>query len=224
MNQVTFDPNTRSGKIITNMSIVPKRAIDSALHIIHDAIESGLAVCPLLKLEDLGSHYRIYTSCSMTMVAVLLKRGIPIKPRGGGIIEVVDRQTVRFTDMIMYWAATIDPIDILIAQELTDIDGMMKTGNGRILGNLHEAPMFAMSHIEEVLEELSKAEFYGVLELGEPNIDVLGISVERDHIGIALVGGTNLTAAVLERGVDIKTESISGLTDIKEMVHVNEIV
>ncbi|HPS91025.1 MAG TPA: NrpR regulatory domain-containing protein, partial [Methanothrix sp.] len=128
------------------------------------------------------------------------------------------------TDMLMYWATTIDPIDVLTAQELTDITGMMRTGNGRILGNLQEAPMLAREKIEEVLERLTSAEFTGVLELSEPNMNVLGVSVERDHMGIALVGGTNLVAAAQECGINITHESISGLTDIVEMKHIEELI
>jgi len=224
MHQVTLDPRTRSGRIITNSSYVPRSEIDAALEVFHDAVTSGLAVCPLIKLEDMGSRFRIYTTCSMTIDGYLLKHGIPVRPKGGGIIEVVDRQTLRFTEMLMYWATTIDPIDILISQELTGILGMMQTGNGRILGNLHEAPMLARDRIEELLDELADAEFTGVLELGEPNMDVLGVPVERDHLGIALVGGTNLAAAALEYGIDIKTDSISGLTDLSEMQPIEDLI
>jgi repressor of nif and glnA expression len=126
--------------------------------------------------------------------------------------------------MIMYWATTMDPIDILTAQGLTDIMRMMRTGNGRILGNLQEAPMLARERIEEVLDSLANAEFMGVLELGEPNMNVLGISVERDHLGISLVGGTNLVAAARECGLEVDHESISDLTDISEMKHIEELI
>jgi repressor of nif and glnA expression len=92
------------------------------------------------------------------------------------------------------------------------------------LGNLQEAPMLARDRIEEILDSMAAAEFAGVLDLGEPNMDVLGISVERDHLGIALVGGTNLVAAAIEYGIEIKNESISGLTEISEMKHIEELV
>lgn len=84
--------------------------------------------------------------------------------------------------------------------------------------------MLARETIEEVLEVLTEAEFAGVLEMGEPNMDVLGVSVERDRLGIALVGGTNIVAAAVERGMKIETESMSGLTDVSEMRHIEELV
>ena len=224
MHQVTFDPARMEGKIITNTSVVRHEDLETILDIFNDTISSGLAVCPIIKVEDLGEWIQIHTACSLTIDGVLLKRGIPVRPKGGGIIEVIDREPTRFTDMLMYWATTIDPIDILISQELTGITGMMRTGNGRILGNLQEAPMLARDRIEEVLDNLAEAEFAGVLDLGEPNMDVLGISVERDHLGIALVGGTNLVAVATELGIDVKNESISGLTEISEMRHIEDLL
>jgi len=224
MHQVSFDPVRMKGKIITNTSLVDKRYLNEALSVFYDVIQSGLSVSPLITLVEEKEMIKIRTACSLTISGVLLKSGIPVRPKGGGLIEVIEREPVRFTDMLMYWATTIDPIDVLTAQELTDITGMMRTGNGRILGNLQEAPMLAREKIEEVLERLTSAEFTGVLELSEPNMNVLGVSVERDHMGIALVGGTNLVAAAQECGINITHESISGLTDIVEMKHIEELI
>ncbi len=224
MHQVSFDPAKMKGKIITNTSLVEKQYLNETLAVFYDIIQSGLSVSPLIVMGEENGLIRIKTACSLTISGVLLKLGIPVRPKGGGLIEVIEREPVRFTDMLMYWATTIDPIDVLTSQELTDITGMMRTGNGRILGNLQEAPMLARDRIEEVLELLTGAEFTGVLELSEPNMNVLGVSVERDHVGIALVGGTNLVAAAQECGISIKHESISGLTDVSEMKNIEELI
>ena len=224
MHKVSFDPQRMVGKIITNTSVVDLEMLDPTLRIFRDVMESGLTVSPYLKLETLGSRAKIMSACSITVSGVLLKAGVPIRPKGGGVIEVIDREPVRFTDMLMYWATTIDPIDVLVSQELTSVVEMMQTGRGRILGNLQEAPMLARERIEERLEVLTEAGFSGVLDLGDPNVNVLGVSVERDHVGISLVGGTNIIAAAMNRGIRIETESISGLTDIREMTHIEDLV
>jgi repressor of nif and glnA expression len=224
MYQVSFDPVAMKGKIITNTSLVEKERLNETLAIFYSTIQSGLSVSPLILLEEEGRLIKIKTACSLTISGVLLKHGIPVRPKGGGLIEVIEREPTRFTDMLMYWATTIDPIDVLTAQGMTDIAGMMRTGNGRILGNLQEAPMLARDRIEEVLDILTGAEFTGVLELGEPNMNVLGVSVERDHVGIALVGGTNLVAAAQECGINVTHESISDLTDVSEMKHIEELI
>ena len=84
--------------------------------------------------------------------------------------------------------------------------------------------MLAVERIEERLEILAEAGFSGVLDLGEPNMNVLGVSVERDHVGLSLVGGTNIVAAAMSSGIRIDTESISGLTDIREMTHIEDLL
>ncbi len=224
MHQVTFDPLRMEGDIITNTTLVDLKMLDATLRIFRDVMESGLAVSPYLKVETLGSRAKIYSACSITVSGVLLKAKVPVRPKGGGVIEVIDREPVRFTDMLMYWATTIDPIDVLISQELTSVLEMMRTGSGRILGNLQEAPMLAAERIEEKLELLAEAGFSGVLDLGEPNMNVLGVSVERDHVGLSLVGGTNIVAAALSHGIGLETESISGLTEIGEMTHIEDLV
>jgi repressor of nif and glnA expression len=224
MHQVSFDPAEMKGKIITNTSYVKKEHLDETLSVFYDAIHSGLAVSPMIEVLEEERSIKIKTACSLTICGVLLKHGIPVLPKGGGLIEVVEREPIRFTDMLMYWATTIDPIDILTAQGLMNITGMMRTGNGRILGNLHEAPMLARDRIEGVLELLASGGFAGVLELGEPNMNVLGISVERDHVGIALVGGTNLVAAARECNIEVEHESISDLTDVSHMKHIEELI
>lgn len=224
MHQVTFDPLRMEGDIITNTTLVDLKMLDATLRIFRDVMESGLAVSPYLKVETQGSRAKIYSACSITLSGVLLKAKVPVRPKGGGVIEVIDREPVRFTDMLMYWATTIDPIDVLISQELTSVLEMMKTGSGRILGNLQEAPMLAAERIEERLELLAEAGFSGVLDLGEPNMNVLGVSVERDHVGLSLVGGTNIVAAALSHGIGLETESISGLTEIGEMTHIEDLV
>jgi len=224
MHKVSFDPRKMEGKIITNTSMVDLNMLEPTLRIFRDVMESGLSVSPYLKVETLGSRAKIISACSITVSGVLLKAGVPVRPKGGGVIEVIDREPVRFTDMLMYWATTIDPIDVLISQELTSVVEMMQTGSGRILGNLQEVPMLAKERIEGRLEVLAEAGFAGVLDLGDPNMDVLGVSVERDHVGISLVGGTNIIAAAMSRGIRIETESISSLTDIREMTHIEDLV
>jgi repressor of nif and glnA expression len=224
MHQVSFDPVEMIGKIITNTSLVKKEHIEETLNVFYDAIQSGLAVSPMIQIAEEKNSIKIKTACSLTICGVLLKHGIPVHPKGGGLIEVVNREPTRFTDMLMYWATTIDPIDVLMAQGLMDITGMMRTGNGRILGNLQEAPMIARDRIEGVLDILASGGFTGVLELGAPNMNVLGVSVDRDHVGIALVGGTNLVAAARECHIDVEHESISDLTDVSEMKHIEELI
>ena len=173
MHLVSFDPTEMKGKIIANTTRVNRDALDEILAVFYDTINSGRAVSPMIRVTEGKRLAKIKTACSLlpaacslTLCDLLLKHGIPVHPRGGGLVERVEREPTRFTDMLMYWATTVDPIDVLTAQGLMDITGMMRTGNGRIVDNLHEAAMIARDRIEEVLEILALGGFTGVMELG----------------------------------------------------------
>ncbi len=233
MHEVTFDPIKRQGKIIVNISIVDDSDFKKVLNLIKQAVHGGLAVSPYIKILRAGGKIGdikigkgkvgIITACSITIDGVLLKAGIPVKPKLGGVVEIHDGSPLRFTDILTYDSTTIDPLDVLMSQELTSVTQMINTGSGKILANMREAPMAARDRIEEVLDSLVEAGFSCILEVGEPNNDILGIQVGRDKLGIVVIGGTNPMALVQEHGIDIGTQEMSMLLDIEEMVHIDEL-
>ncbi len=232
MYEVTFDPLKRKGKIIVNISIVSETDFKNVLDLFRQAMHSGLSVSPYIKIirggEKIGNvkieegKIGIATPCSITIDGVLLKAGIPVKPKFGGVVEIHESSPLRFTDILSYDSTTIDPLDVLMSQELTSVTEMINTGSGKILANLREAPMAARDRIEQILDSLVGAGFSCILEVGEPNSDVLGVQVGRDKLGIAVIGGTNPMALVQEQGLDINTQEMSILLDIEEMCHIDE--
>ncbi len=233
MYEVTFDPKKRKGKIIVNISIVNESDFKKVIGLIRQAVHSGLSVSPYIKIvhpgEKIGKvvigkgKIGIATACSITIDGVLLKAGIPVKPKFGGVVEIHDGSPLRFTDVLTYDSTTIDPLDVLMSQELTSVAQMINTGSGKILANLREAPMAARDKIEQVLDSLVEAGFSCILEVGEPNNDILGVQVGRDKLGIVVIGGTNPMALVQEHDIDINTQEMSILLDIGEMAHIDEL-
>ncbi len=233
MYEVTFDPAKRKGSIIVNISIVSEPDFKRVIGLIKQAMHSGLSVSPYIKIiypgERIGNirmekgKIGIATACSITIDGVLLKAGVPVKPKFGGVVEIHEGSPLRFTDILTYESTTIDPLDVLMSQELTSVTEMVNTGSGKILANLREAPMAARDTIEQVLDSLVEAGFSCILEVGEPNNDILGVQVGRDKIGIAVIGGTNPMVLVQEQGIEINTQEMSILLDIEEMVHIDEL-
>lgn len=227
MYRVTFNPKTRDGEIVVNLSVVDKGRLDEVLELFRQVMYSGLSVCSYVKIFDEGDVFNDYpiamgkagiaTACSITIDGVFLKHGIPVRPKFGGIVQVKDRQPIRFTDMIRYDSTTIDPLEVLMSQELTSVREMTRTGSGKILANFREVPMTAKDEVDRLINRLLTAGFYGILEVGEPNTPVLGVDVDRDHMGIIITGGTNPMAAVQEAGIPIITKAIKGTLDFHEM-------
>ena len=227
MYSVTFNPKTRDGDIVVNLSVVDKKDLDEVLDLFKQVMYSGLSVCSYVKLFEASesfSGYRIApgkagiaTACSITIDGVFMKHGIPVRPKFGGIVQVKDRQPIRFTEMIRYDCTTIDPLEVLMSQDLTSVKEMTRTGSGKILANFREVPMTAKDDVDHIINRLLTAGFYGILEVGEPNTPVLGVDVDRDHIGVIITGGTNPMAAAQESGIPIITKAIKGTMDFREM-------
>lgn len=231
---VTFDPVSDSGKIVTNLSLVDSEQLDNILPIFRDVMLSGLSVSPLVKILSPGDSLDYFTIppgkhgiasvCSITIDGVLLKHGIPIKPKFGGLVEIKNGQPIRFTDLVMYDSTTIDPLEILMSQSLTSVSEMLTSGSGKILANMREITMNARDRVEEVLDQMVLAGFSGILEVGEPNTDVLGVALERDHFGVVVVGGTNPMAVAQEQGFNMEIHAMSTLMEMQEMVPIDRIV
>jgi len=76
--------------------------------------------------------------------------------------------------------------------------------------------------VGEVLDELGNSSFIGILEVGMPNLPLLGVPVSPQFIGIACVGGTNPLAAIKESGRTVRTNAMKGLIDVSEMTEIRD--
>lgn len=227
MYDMTLDPRIKSGSVIANFSVIKEDDLQSALDIFNQVSSIGLVVSPYFRIlkegESMGNmevgegEVGLATVCSITIDGVLLKSGVPTNLKGGGIVQVVKGRPMRFTHFIDYRYTTIDPLEVLMSQQQTSVMGVVKTGSGRILANLREAPMVARDAIEKTLDLLTAAGFDGVLEVGEPNSDLFGVTLDRDHLGIAVIGGTNPLAAIQEAGISIRTGALSDLIELSKM-------
>jgi repressor of nif and glnA expression len=228
--QVTFDPREGTGKVVYNLSLLNNEDLETAISIFKDAYKSGICVSGLVrfveggkKIEDLvvpQGQIAIITMCSSTLDGILLKRGVPLNPIGGGVVEIERRIPRRFTHIILYEYTTIDPLQVLISQEITSITSVMRKGSGNILANIRQCHMEAESLIGEVMDDLAGSSFSGILDVGLPNTPALGVAVDPQYMGIVAVGGTNPIAAIREDGVNIVTHAIKGLMDADSMIEI----
>ncbi|HVP25305.1 MAG TPA: DUF128 domain-containing protein [Methanomicrobiales archaeon] len=225
--EVTYDPAGNTGKIIFNLSLIPKQHLDAAITLFRNAYRAGLSVSDKVRILEEGETLNnltipegltgICTLCTITLDGILLHRGIPIRPIGGGLVEIDDRVPRRFTHMILYEATTIDPLEVLVAQDLTSITRVMREGSGTILANLRECHMEAESQVIGLLDDLSEIGFTGILEVGAPNVPILGVPVSPQYFGVAMVGGTNPMAALKEEGIPVVTKALKGVMDVAGM-------
>ena len=221
--QVTFDPVAGEGNIVYNLSLIKNEDLDFAISILKAAHKTGVSVSGLVKFFSSGeamTEYRIpkgctgiCTMCSITFDGLLIRRGIPVNPIGGGVVEIENRIPIRFTHIILYEHTTIDPLQVLISQKITSVTDVMRKGSGNMLANIREFHMEAETLVGIVLDELSSSSYSGILEVGMPNLPLLGVTVSPQYA----VGGTNPMAAIRESGRWVQTQAMKGLMDITRM-------
>ncbi len=230
--QVTFNPAEGTGTVVYNLSLIHAEDLEYSLSVFRSTCEMGVSPSGLIRViregEDLdgytipAGHCGLATLCSTTLDGLLVNRGIPFNPIGGGVVEVVGNIPRRFTHLIKYEYSTIDPLQVLISQEITSVRSVMQTGSGSLLGNIRECHMEAEEQVEEILEDLSESYFTGILDLGLPNTPCLGVAVDPQYMGLAALGGTNWIAALREDGIPIKIQAMKGVTDISLMEFITE--
>ncbi len=120
--QVTFDPVTGEGTVVYNLSLIKNEDLEYAISIMKDAHKTGVTVSGLVKFFLSGEKINgfvvpagntaICTICSITFDGLLIRRGIPVNPIGGGVVEIEKRTPIRFTHIILYQHTTIDPLQV----------------------------------------------------------------------------------------------------------------
>jgi repressor of nif and glnA expression len=225
--QVTYDPQEGKGTFVYNLSLIPTVDLDGAIAVYKDAFKAGVCVSGLVRFIPTGGEigdFRvpvdmtgIVTVCSSTLDGILINRGVPLNPIGGGVVEIEQRIPKRFTHIIRYEYTTIDPLQVLISQEITSITDVMRKGSGTILANIRECHMEAEHLIGQVMDDLIGSSFTGILDVGLPNTPALGVEVNSQYMGIVALGGTNPMAAIREADIPVTIYAMKGVLEIETM-------
>ena len=226
--KTTFDPKTRTGLFPINTSLFNKEIFPKAIQAMKGAFKAGLCVSQLVatategqKLGDVvipDGKVGLATVCSVIVNGVLLKHGVPVDSRFGGVLEIKDSKPKRFVAIINYGGTSLDPSEQYIRARMTSVSEVAKTGNGKILANFRELPAPARPIVEQVIAELKEAGMNGVYALGNTSEPVCQMSVGTNRIGMALLGGLNPVAAAVEAGIEVDNIAESGMIDYQQLV------
>ncbi|NQT88710.1 DUF128 domain-containing protein [bacterium] len=225
--QMTFQLRRRTGNIVLNMSTVPAdRAVEAAgimLDVFRTNLSMGAYVVvgrpgeQLKRLHVPADQCAIGTVCSVTLNGVLLSAGIPTTSRFGGLLEIRDRQPVRFTQMIDYAGSSLDPIEIFIRGHMTSVGEAARTGSGIVGASFREVPAASVAQVRKLGVKLEQIGLGGLLVLGKPNRPLLEVPVSQGRAGLVVVGGLNPIAAVEEAGIPTHSKALTELWDFGEL-------
>ena len=231
--RTTFDPRTRTGQVPINTSLFPVARFRDALGAMKEAFASGLCVSELVataiagqKLGDVvvpEGQVGFATVCSAVVNGVLLKAGVPMDSRFGGILEVRSGEPRRFVAIISYAGTSLDPSEAYIRARMTSVRRAAATGTGRILANFREILAPARSTVEAIVADLKRAGIGGVLLIGEASEPLCQISVGWNKMGMVLLGGLNPVAAAEEAGIEAQNISESGTVDFRHLMNYREL-
>lgn len=224
----TFDPRKRTGRVPINTSIFPQDKFKKALAAMKDVFKAGLCVSDLVAVaaegEKVGNvvvpagKMGLATVCSVTINGVLLKAGVPIGSRFGGVLELADSRPRRFVAVINYAGTSLDPSEQYIRARMTSVSEAARTGSGRILANFREIPAPARGVVEDTVSALRQTGINGLYVLGNTSEPVCQVSVGLNRVGMVLLGGLNPVAAAVEAGIDVDNVSESGAVDYDQLV------
>jgi hypothetical protein len=231
--QTSFDINKRQGKVPVNIALFPEEKFKRAIKTMRCAFEAGICTSELVGVahqgERLGSiivpqgKIGIATICSLTIKGALLKVGIPMDSKFGGILQIKNHKPLRFVELIQYSGSSLDPSEIFITSKMTSIGQVAREGEGKILANFREIPALCQPIVEKVIANLKEAGLDGLMVMGEVSKPVCKIPVEVNKVGMILMDGLNPVAAAAEAGIEAEIKSMGTLIDYQDLINLREL-
>lgn len=232
--RTTFSCETLSGMIPVNVSFFPQEQFSRALTTMKFAFKAGYCVSDLVAVATEGQRLGevtipqgktgLATVCSITYNGVLLKAGIPMDSRYGGILELRNRKPLRFVELIDYTGCSLDPSTMFIKAGMTSVREVVRRGDGKLLGNFREIPSICRPMAAEIMKKLDGAGIRGLIAMGDTGESVCEMPVEQNKIGMVLIGGLNPVAAAEEAGISTENLAMSTVVEYGELVSIQELL
>lgn len=231
--KMTFSSRSGEGTVIANVTTIRQKDLPKALAIMECVFKQRLSMGNRIIVagpeETLGGvrippgQVGIGTICSVSINGILLEEGIPVTSRFGGLMEIRDREPVRFVQLIDYSGTTIDPLEAFIKAGMTKVRACAEKGSGIVGASFREVPSVAVDDIFRIRRNLEEVGLGGILLLGKPSVPLLDIPVAEGRTGMIVVGGMNPVAAMHESGVEVAMQSLAGLEEYSKFHDFSEI-
>ena len=226
--RTTFDPRRKRGLVPVNISLVAGEKFRRAVDAMRPAFEAGLCVSGLVATAKAGERLGetvvpegkigIATVCSIVVNGVLLKNGVPMDSKFGGIVQISRGEPLRFVELIHYSGSSLDPSEAFIRARMTSVREVITEGEGRILANFREIPALSRNLAEKIVRDLRASGINGVLAIGKVSEPVCEVPVDLNKVGMILIGGLNPVCCAQEAGIDIENLAMSAVVDFGELV------
>lgn len=227
--RMSFDLPTQSGTVVVNTSLVSPDRLAANANKICQVFAKDYAMGKLMALlgpgESIGEitvpkdKVGFCTVCSISINGILLKHGILMSSRFGGLLKLINGKAFRFVEMIHYDGTSIDPLEAFIRSGMTDYHGAIRDGNGLIGASFREVPAESRKRLSRINDRLIEIGLGAIMELGLPGQSILEIPVPHGRVGAIVVGGLNPIAIIEEREHRVFSRALSGLLDFDALFH-----
>ncbi|HOW56538.1 MAG TPA: NrpR regulatory domain-containing protein [Smithellaceae bacterium] len=231
--KTTFDPVKKQGMVPVNISFFPKNQFSRALAAMKPAFRKKMNVSDRIAVakegEKLGDvivpqgKVGLATVCSILINGVLLKHGIPIDSKFGGILQIKNRVPLRFVELIYYSGSSLDPSEIFIRGKMTSVSQAVEQGEGKILANFREIPAVSISLVEKIMVQMQDVGINGVLSIGGIGSPICQTMVDVNKAGVILLGGLNPVACAHEAGIEADNLAMTAVMEFQEMIGIEEL-
>jgi len=228
-----FDPVTRRGTVVVNLSLFSPEDLVESAPLIGRVFEEGFAMGRLMALLPPGERVGettipdgmigVGTVCSISLNGVLLRHGIPMVSRFGGLLELRGKKPIRFVEIINYDATSVDPLEIFVGSGMTDYIGATTSGDGLIGASFREFPAVSRNQVIELAERLEEVELGGLSQIGWPSHSLLDIPIHEGRVGAVVFGGLNPVAVMVERGKRLYSKALAGLLSYSRLFPYREL-
>jgi repressor of nif and glnA expression len=231
--RTNFDLDKRTGLVPVNISLFRKDDFNKATKIMKPVFQSVYCLSNLVAVaregESMGDlivpegKIALATVCSIAVNGALLKAGVPIDSKFGGILQIRNHLPLRFVELIRYEGSSLDPSEIFIRAKMTSVNRAVIDGNGEILANYREIPAICRTLTEEVSAKLKDAKLGGIFLLGNVSESVCETPIDLNRVGVVLIGGLNPVAAAVEAGIASENHAMSTVIDYRKLVDFSQI-
>ncbi len=213
-----------AGTIITNLALIPRsfvvRAVEDMKPVFARRLGMGTRLAIAREGETLAGttvpaeKVALGTVCNVTVNGILLKHGIPVTSRFGGLMEMREGKPVRLTALIEYRGTTLDPLEMFIRARMTRVRDCARTGNGIIGICFREVPVAALPEVRRIRKDMEHQGLDGILAIGYPNQPLFDIPVDEGRAGLIVKGGLNPIAALCEAHGEVQFHPLHEVEDI----------